>query len=250
MNPVIKVHQVSKRYQGNTHFSLEKLQLEVSEGAIFGLLGPNGAGKTTLIHMLCGMIQPSEGYVELMGMRYTQQRTAIQHLIGVVPQEYALYPTLSARENLFYFGSLFGLPKHTLNQRIEEGMEEVGLTSFADKPIERFSGGMKRRINLLAGLLHKPKILFLDEPTVGVDVQSKEVILQLLHRLNQEGTTILYTSHHLNEAQQFCTEIAIIDHGKVITQGAPNQLIQAVPEAQDLEHVFIYHTGKDLRDYV
>jgi ABC-2 type transport system ATP-binding protein len=251
MKSVIRVHQVSKRYKGNSHFSLEKLQLDVQEGAIFGLLGPNGAGKTTLIHMLCGMIQPSEGFVELMGMQYATNRSAIQHQIGVVPQEYALYPTLSATENLYYFGSLFDLPKAELKHRIAEGLEEVGLSSFADKPIERFSGGMKRRINLLAGLLHQPKILFLDEPTVGVDVQSKEVILQLLKRLNeQNGTTILYTSHHLNEAQHFCTEIAIIDHGKVITQGAPQQLIESVPEAQDLESVFIHHTGKDLRDYV
>jgi len=249
MKPIIRVDQLSKRYAGSEQYALQNLHLQVTEGAIFGLLGPNGAGKTTLINMLCGMIQPTSGYVEILGMNYQSQRRTIQKRIGIVPQEYALYPTLTARENLYYFGSLFDLPKKELKARIHSGLEEVGLLSFADKPVERFSGGMKRRINLLAGLLHQPSILFLDEPTVGVDVQSKEVIIQLLTRLNQEGTTILYTSHHLNEAQHFCTEIAIIDYGKVIKQGPPQQLIDHVPGAQTLENIFIHYTGKDLRDY-
>ena len=138
-----------------------------------------------------------------------------------MPQEYALYPTLTAKENLLYFGSMYGLKGDNLNQKVTESLDFLGLLKFADKRIETFSGGMKRRVNLIAGILHNPKVLFLDEPTVGVDVQSKNVIIDYLKKLNQNGTTIIYTSHHLSEAEDFCTEIAIIDRGKIYAQGTP-----------------------------
>jgi ABC-2 type transport system ATP-binding protein len=171
-------------------------------------------------------------------------------MIGVVPQEYALYPTLTAYENLSYFGSMYGLKGKDLENKINKSIEELGLTEFAHKKITTFSGGMKRRINLIAGVLHSPKILFLDEPTVGVDVQSKRVIVSFLKELNNKGTTIIYTSHHMLEAQELCSRVAIIDNGKIITKGTPNELIASVENADGLEDVYLYITGTQLRDHV
>lgn len=249
MKEIICVENLSKRYAGNHQYSVENLSLAVREGEIFGLLGPNGAGKTTLISLLCGMTRPTSGSVRIRGLNYRDHRSRIQQMIGMVPQEYALYPTLTARENLQYFGGVYGISTSVLKGRISEGLEMAGLSAFKDRQIHTFSGGMKRRINLLAGILHQPEILFLDEPTVGVDVQSREVILQMLERLNSQGTTIIYTSHHLDEAQQFCTRIIIIDHGRVLADGTPEQIIDSVDNAQTLERVFIHLTGRKLRDY-
>lgn len=251
MSEVIQINQLTKYFPGREKPVLDQLSLHIDSGEIVGLLGPNGAGKTTLISILYGLIKPASGNFQIMGMDFKANRRKIQALIGVVPQEYALYPTLTADENLFYFGSLYHVPRTLLRERINSGLEQVGLTAFRDKRIETFSGGMKRRINLLAALLHRPKILFLDEPTVGVDVHSKESIIHMLEEENRkEGTTILYTSHHLNEAQHFCTRIAIIDEGKIIQEGQPDALISAFPGTSTLEEVFIHLTGSELRDYV
>ncbi len=245
----IKVEKLFKIYKGNQDYILNDLSLDVNHSDVFGLLGPNGAGKTTLISILCGLIRPNSGTVLLNDLSYKNNRKEIQKFIGVVPQEYALYPTLTAYENLQYFGSLHGISSSELKKRIEKGLEEVSLQDFAHKQIKTFSGGMKRRINILSGILHKPQILFLDEPTVGVDVQSKEAIIDYLTRLNKEGTTIIYTSHHLNEAQHFCTQIAIIDLGKIVAKGNPQELIYSIEGAENLENVFIRLTGKQVRDY-
>ncbi|WP_128331034.1 ABC transporter ATP-binding protein [Apibacter sp. HY039] len=247
--PIIEVNSLHKIFKGNQYFTINNLNLTIKRHQVYGLLGPNGAGKTTLISILCGLLNPTSGTVLLNGLSYKKDARKIQNFIGVVPQEYALYPTLTAYENLTYFGSLFGIPSHELKFRINEGLNEVGLSEFAHKQIRTFSGGMKRRINILSGILHKPEIIFLDEPTVGVDVQSKESIMNYLKRLNKEGATIIYTSHHLNEAQNFCSQIAIIDLGKIIAQGTPKQLIESVDGAENLENVFINLTGKELRDY-
>ena len=249
MEETIRVDHLSKRYAGSDRYALKELSLSIEKGEIFGLLGPNGAGKTTLISILCGMVKPTAGEIWFNDLNYRQHRRRIQCYIGVVPQEYALYPTLTAAENLYYFGSLYGLSSKDLKRRIMDGLERVGLTDFAKKPIKTFSGGMQRRVNILAGILHQPDVLFLDEPTVGVDVQSKEVIMALLKELNAQGTTIIYSSHHLNEAQHFCTKIAIIDEGKIVVEGQPQQLISSVNGATTLENVFIHLTGSKLRDY-
>lgn len=229
-------------------FSLNELTLDIKEGQIFGLLGPNGAGKTTLISILCGLVKPTSGSFTIDNLMYAENANKIKKIIGVVPQEYALYPTLTAKENLLYFGSMYGLKGDNLNQKVTESLDFLGLLKFADKRIETFSGGMKRRVNLIAGILHNPKVLFLDEPTVGVDVQSKNVIIDYLKKLSQNGTTIIYTSHHLSEAEDFCTEIAIIDRGKIYAQGTPKKLIATTINAHNLEDVFISLTGKELRD--
>ena len=248
--PIIEITALSKKYRDAEMYSLSDFTLSINKGMIFGLLGPNGAGKTTLISILCGLVKPTSGSFTINGLTYKDNANEIKNIIGVVPQEYALYPTLSARENLLYFGSMYGLKGAELKERVIDSLDFLGLLKFADKRIETFSGGMKRRINLIAGILHKPKVLFLDEPTVGVDVQSKNAILQYLKKLNTEGTTIIYTSHHLSEAQDFCTDIAIVDRGKIFAQDTPSNLISTTPGARDLEDVFISLTGQELRDDV
>ena len=229
-------------------YSLDNFTLSVNEGQIFGLLGPNGAGKTTLISILCGLVVPTSGHFSINNLIYEANANEIKKIIGVVPQEYALYQTLTARENLIYFGSMNGLKGKNLHDKVTEILDLLGLLKYADKKIETFSGGMKRRVNLIAGILHNPKVLFLDEPTVGVDVQSKNFIIEYLKKLNKNGTTIIYTSHHLSEAQDFCTEIAIIDRGIIYAQGTPKDLINSTSNARNLEDVFISLTGKELRD--
>jgi ABC-2 type transport system ATP-binding protein len=248
LQPIIQITGLSKQYKDAEMPALDNFTLTIYEGQIFGLLGPNGAGKTTLISMLCGLVKPTSGEFTVGGLTYSKNANQIKQIIGVVPQEYALYPTMTAKENLIYFGSMYGLKGKVLKEKVIEALDLLGLLKFADKRIETFSGGMKRRVNLIAGILHNPKVLFLDEPTVGVDVQSKNTIVDYLKRLNAGGTTIIYTSHHLAEAQYFCTNIAIIDRGKIYAEGSPKELIASTPNARDLEDVFISLTGKELRD--
>ena len=247
---MLHIQKLSKKYKGADYFSVSNLDLDILKGEIFGVLGPNGAGKTTLISMLCSLIKPTSGTFTINNLDYTNNKKELKQLIGIVPQEYALYPSLTAYENLSYFGSMYGLQGKVLKDSIHLYLEKMGLLEFANKKIEIFSGGMKRRINLIASILHQPKILFLDEPTVGVDVQSKNVIIDHLKQLNKEGTTIVYTSHHLNEAEHFCSRVAIIDHGKIIVKGQPKELIASNEKAHNLEDVFIEFTGKELRDHV
>jgi ABC-2 type transport system ATP-binding protein len=247
---IIQINQLFKQYKEADYFSVNNLNLSIEEKEIYGLLGPNGAGKTTLISMLCGIIKPTSGNFSINNLTYEKNAFEIKKTIGVVPQEFALYPTLTARENLLYFGSMYGLKGKILKEKVTLALDQLGLLKFADKKIETFSGGMKRRINLIAGILHEPLILFLDEPTVGVDVQSKNVIIDYLRELNAKGTTIIYTSHHLTEAQDFCTKIAIIDRGTIYAEGTPSELIQSTTGANNLEDVFISLTGKELRDDV
>ena len=247
---MLHIQKLSKKYKGADYFSVSNLDLDILKGEIFGVLGPNGAGKTTLISMLCSLIKPTSGTFTINNLDYTNNKKELKQLIGIVPQEYALYPSLTAYENLSYFGSMYGLQGKVLKESIHLYLEKMGLLEFANKKIEIFSGGMKRRINLIASILHQPKILFLDEPTVGVDVQSKNVIIDHLKQLNKEGTTIVYTSHHLNEAEYFCSRVAIIDNGKIILKGKPKELISSNKKAHNLEDVFIRYTGKELRDHV
>ncbi|WP_245169105.1 ABC transporter ATP-binding protein [Marnyiella aurantia] len=247
---IIEIKNLYKKYKNADEFSVNNISLEIAENEIYGILGPNGAGKTTLISMLCGLIKPTSGTYTINGLSPRNRLNSIKKITGIVPQEYALYPTLTARENLMFFGSLYGLKHADLHQKIDAMLERVGLTNFADKKIEHFSGGMKRRCNLIAGIMHNPKVLFLDEPTVGVDVQSRNVIIEFLKELNQNGTSIVYTSHHLQEAQEFCTKIAIIDNGQIYAIGSPEELIADTPKAENLEDVFISLTGKELRDVI
>jgi len=246
---MVQIQHLSKKYKDAEVYSVSDLDLSIVEGEIFGLLGPNGAGKTTLISMLCSLIKPTSGSFTINGLNYAKNKNQLKKLIGIVPQEYALYNSLTAYENLMYFGSMYGLKGATLKNKINTALETLGLEKFKNKKIESFSGGMKRRVNLIASILHQPKVLFLDEPTVGVDVQSKNAIIKHLQELNKSGTTIIYTSHHLNEAEHFCSKVAIIDNGEIIIEGKPKDLIKNQVNANNLEDVFIALTGKELRDH-
>jgi ABC-2 type transport system ATP-binding protein len=239
---------MTKVFKDTFEPAVNAVNLTVKQNEVFGLLGPNGAGKTTIISILCGIMAPTAGNVKLAGMSLKENQAAIKQIIGVVPQDIALYPTLTARENLEFYGAMYGLSGKTKTDRINSWLEKLGLIQAADRRVDTFSGGMKRRVNLIASILHQPKILFLDEPTVGVDVQSRNVIIEHLKELNQQGTTIIYTSHHLGEAQDFCTEIAIIDNGRILTQGSPEKLITENNGANDLEDVFLNLTKRKLRD--
>jgi ABC-2 type transport system ATP-binding protein len=245
----IEVRDLVKIYKGTDEPALNSVSLIVPQGEIFGLLGPNGAGKTTTINILCGILNATSGNVMVSGMDSNQDHEKIKHLIGVVPQDIALYPTLTARENLHFIGSMYGLTGGRLKDRVNECLSVFGLEKFADRLIQTYSGGMKRRINLVAGILHKPCILFLDEPTVGIDVQSRTVILEFLKQLNAEKTTIIYTSHYMEEAEILCSSIAIIDQGKIITQGRPAEMIGSQPGYTNLESIFLHLTGRKLRDH-
>lgn len=247
--PAIEISGLVKIYKGSDEPALSGISLTVAPGEIFGLLGPNGAGKTTTINILCGIINATSGSVKISGMDSNHHRQEIKHHIGVVPQDIALYPTLSARENLHYIGSMYGLNGKVLKERVNECLSVFGLEKFAHRQLRTYSGGMKRRINLVAGILHRPKILFLDEPTVGIDVQSRMVIIDYLKQLNTLDTTIIYTSHYMEEAELLCSSIAIIDQGKIVTQGRPSEMIGSKPEFTNLESIFLNLTGRKLRDY-
>jgi ABC-2 type transport system ATP-binding protein len=247
-NSAIEIRDLVKYYKGSEKPALDGISIAVPEGEIFGLLGPNGAGKTTTISILCGIYPATQGEISILDRDIKHHIQEVRHIIGVVPQEIALYPTLTARENLRFIGSMYGLRGKVLHDRIEECLVLLGLDKSANRMVKTYSGGMKRRINLIAGILHKPRVLFLDEPTVGIDVQSRAVIMDYLKKLNKEGTTIIYTSHMMQEAEQFCTSIAIIDYGKILAEGRPKELIGSRPEYTDLENIFLQLTGRHLRD--
>ncbi len=244
----IWIENLSKRYKNAKTDAVHQLSLGIDQAEIFGLLGPNGAGKTTTISILCQQLTATSGGFYVNGYHHQQEKEKIKKIIGVVPQDIALYPQLTAYENLRFFGNLYGLKGKILKSTVHKHLERFGLLDRVNDRIEDYSGGMKRRINLIAGILHKPQIIFLDEPTVGIDVQSKTVIIEYLKELNKKGTTIVYTSHHMEEAEQFCSRIAIIDQGLIIENGRPAQLIESYENCQSLEDIFLQLTGRKLRD--
>ncbi|MEP7237854.1 MAG: ABC transporter ATP-binding protein [Ferruginibacter sp.] len=248
-NPaIIEIQNLTKTFKNATEPAVDGISFSINRNEIFGLLGPNGAGKTTTISILCGLFPPSTGNVLIDGKDLHTELTSIKNMIGIVPQDVALYPTLSARENLAFYGSMYGLHGKDLKDKIETWLQKLGLTDAAKRKVSTYSGGMKRRVNLIAGVLHNPKILFLDEPTVGVDVQSRNVIIEHLKEINATGTTIIYTSHHMEEAENFCTRVSIIDHGKILTEGTPAELISHNAGSTNLENVFLNLTNRKLRD--
>jgi ABC-2 type transport system ATP-binding protein len=245
----IAVQDLHKTYKGALEPSLRGLSFSFPEGAMVGLLGPNGAGKTTTISILCGLVKANSGLVKIFDLpQDAAHREAIKSLIGIVPQQIALFPHLTAIENLEYFGNLYGMKGKTLRSKIDHYLQLFGLEKAGNKEVHRFSGGMKRRTNIIAAILHQPKLLILDEPTAGVDVQSRSMILQFLREYNKQGVSIVYTSHLLEEAQTICSEVAIIDEGKVVVQGPTADLISRHPECRNLEDVFLHYTGHAVRD--
>ena len=226
----------------------------ISTGEIFGLLGPNGAGKSTTINMMCGYIPPTSGDTTIDGVSVTQEPMKVKRMIGVVPQEIALYKDLNAMENLEFFSELYGMPKKERRERAEDVLHFVGLYDRRKDAIKTFSGGMQRRVNMAIALVHTPGFLMLDEPTVGVDPQSRENIFDTIEKLRDQGTTILYTTHYMEEAERLCNHIAIMDEGRIIAMGTLEQLLalrdhnREVQRPHGLQELFIQLTGKTLRD--
>ena|SRR5258706_1415333 len=247
-NAIVQVENISKQYRGSDQPAVSHLSLQINEGSVFGLLGPNGAGKSTLVMMMCGLLTPDDGSISLLGMNVKNNGAAIREHVGVATQEIALFPTLTAYENLFYFGRMYGLGAAVIRDRIDSYLTTFDLREKADARVQTFSGGMKRRLNLIAALLHQPKLIILDEPTSGVDVQSRNVILDFLVGLAAQKKTIIYTSHVLAEAERICTHLAIIDSGKLIVEGTPEWVIGKNPGSDNLEQVFLKLTGKNIRD--
>ncbi len=245
---IITVKQLVKLYKGSHEEALKGIDLFITEGDFLGLLGPNSAGKTTIISILCGLLKITQGEVFVNNVDVKKYPAKIKRLIGLIPQELALYPTLTVKENLKYFGSLHGIHGVELQARVEECLAVVELHSHANKIISKCSGGIKRRVNLVSGLIHNPMIVFLDEPTLGVDAQSRNLIFEYLKMLNDKGMTLIYTTHYMEEAQNLCSKVIIIDDGNIVENGVPAELIEKYSGCRDLGQVFLELTGKSLRE--
>src|SRR5215469_18378939 len=228
MIAMIEIEELRKSY--GEAFAVDGISLTARAGEIVGLLGPNGAGKTTTVGCICGLLTPSAGRVKVGGHDVVRDGAAARAQLGMVPQELALYDDLSARENLAYWGGAQGLRNPKLRDRIQQVLELAGLGDRAREPVKRFSGGMKRRLNFGCGVVHKPKVLLLDEPTVGVDPQSRVRLLELVREEVAAGTCVLYTTHYMEEAQDLCDRIAIIDHGKLLSMGTLDELRRLIGE--------------------
>lgn len=238
MPPILEVHQLVKKYGDFT--AVNGITFDIKEGEIFSLLGPNGAGKTTTISVLSTLFAPTSGDAVICGHSVKEEPMAVKRAIGVVPQELALYEELTAQENLVFWGQMYGLTGKALTTRISEVLEQIGLQDKAKQRIKTYSGGMKRRVNIGVGLLHKPRLLFMDEPTVGIDPQSRRAILDSVKELNRQGMTVLYTTHYMEEAQELSDRVGIIDHGELIALGTQSELTRQVGETDTL----ILHIGE------
>ncbi len=236
-----------KRYDRGAVTALDGFSLTIAPGDFFGLLGPNGAGKTTALSLFSTLFAADSGSIRILGADLKTEAAAIRPLIGLVPQELALYEKFSGRENLAFFGRLYGLGGTKLRQRIDYCLQVAGLHDHHSRPVSGYSGGMKRRLNLAVGLLHMPDLLLLDEPTVGIDAQSRHLIHEQLLSLNRKGMTIVYSTHYMEEAQDLCSRIAIVDRGRVVEEGIPSKLL-AEHGSRNLEHLFLGLTGRQLRD--
>ena len=245
--PEIIVENLTKKFEDVT--ALDSLSLEIEKGELFGLLGPNGAGKTTLITVLCGLVKPTSGSVRVAGHDVRREPAKVKELIGVCPQDATAYPFLSGRENVELFGKLEAVPKAKLKKNTDALLQKMSLTDDADRRLGKYSGGMKRRINLIIALVHDPEIAFLDEPTVAMDPQSRHAVWDFIKELGRKRKTIILTTHYMEEAQELCDRVGIIDHGKLMAPGTPAQLMYKF-QAKNLEEVFIELTGRKIREEI
>ena len=245
----VNIENLGFHYPGNDGLTFSGLNLKVRKGERFGLFGPNGAGKTTLLSLMTGLLSADSGTITLLGNDVHKKNNDFNKLIGFVPQDFSYYQELSPVENLEFFGAWAGLSKQQIKTRTDGLLHILGLNSVRNKQVDKFSGGMKRRVNLAIGVIHNPAKLILDEPTVGVDVQTRHAIINYLMELNKNGTTLIYTSHQLSEAEGLCEEVALIDVGKIITQDSLVNLLKE--HRQDsLEDLFLNLTGKEYRNDV
>jgi ABC-2 type transport system ATP-binding protein len=246
-NAAVLINNLGFTYPRQQNPCFSNLNLSVYEGERFGLFGPNGAGKTTLMNCMTGLLQYQQGSIQLLGNEIAHHKKSINSLFGFVPQDFSFYQELSPAENLAFFGAWSGLKKQEIKNKTDELLEVLGLADVRDKKVQEFSGGMKRRVNLAIGVIHDPKIIFLDEPTVGVDVHTRHAIINYLKKLNERGTTLIYTSHQLSEAEELCNKVALIDDGRIIAHDTLQQLM--IDHKEDgLEGLFINLTGHSFRD--
>lgn len=241
------VQDLVKKFEDVT--AVDGLSLEVQKGELFGLLGPNGAGKTTTVNVLCGLIKPTSGTVKIGDYDVQKETAKVKKIIGVCPQESAMYPYLTGTENVELFGNLHTMDKETLKKRRDMLLEKMGLMEDAKRKSDKYSGGMKRRLSLILALIHDPQIAFLDEPTVGMDPQSRHAVWDFIKELKKEDKTIILTTHYMEEAEELCDRVGIIDHGKLIALGNPQTLIWK-KKVKNLEEVFIALTGRKIREEI
>lgn len=247
---ILKTTDLTKKYQNRA--VVDSLNLEIKKGEIFGLLGPNGAGKSTTLNMICAIVRPTTGAIELFGKNPQKQKKEVLHKLGYIPQELAIHGSLKAWENVELFTSLYGIKGTALKEAVTESLEYVELIEQKQEFAKNFSGGMKRRLNIACAIGHKPDLLIFDEPTVGIDPQSRNFILEKIKESNKNGATVIYTSHYMEEVEAICSRIAIMDNGKIIACGTSDELKRLVTNGSEeitLEEVFLTLTGKKLRDY-
>jgi ABC-2 type transport system ATP-binding protein len=245
--PAIVIQKLTKKYEDVT--AVEDLNLQIEKGELFGLLGPNGAGKTTIINILCGLTKPTSGTAKVGSFNVQKETEKVKELIGVCPQETAIYPYLTGAENVELFGNLHSMTKENIEIRSKMLLEKLGLTQEAKRKAEKYSGGMKRRLSLILALIHNPQIAFLDEPTVAMDPQSRHAVWDFISELKKEDKTIILTTHYMEEAEALCNRVGIIDHGKLIALDPPKDLISK-HGVTNLEEVFINLTGRKIREEV
>ena len=243
----IIIDRLTKKFEDIV--AVDDLSLEIGDGELFGLLGPNGAGKTTTIKILCGLSKPTSGSANVGGFDVQKDPEKVKELIGVCPQDTAVYPFLTGRENVELFGNLYIMNKQTLETRRAMLFEKMGLTSDAKRHAEKYSGGMKRRLSLVLSLINDPRIAFLDEPTVAMDPQTRHAVWDFIKELKTQKKTIILTTHYMEEAEELCDRVGIIDHGKLIALGSPNELISN-DNVKNLEEVFIKLTWRRIREEV
>ncbi len=241
----ITIENLTKKFEDKT--ALENLNLQINKGELFGLLGPNGAGKTTTINILCGLIKPTSGTAKIYGYDVQKENQKIKELIGVCTQETAIYPYLTGTENLELFGNLNGMSKKALKERSKMLLNKMGLKEDAKRIAAKYSGGMKRRLSLSLALIHDPQVVFLDEPTVAMDPQSRHAVWDFIKEQKTQGKTIILTTHYMEEAEELCDRVGIIDHGKLIALGPPKELV-AKSQVKNLEELFIKLTGRTIRE--
>jgi len=243
----IIIENITKKFEDVT--AVDGLSLVVDKGELFGLLGPNGAGKTTTINILCGLLKPTTGSVKLGGYDALKEQSKIKELIGVSPQETAVYPHLTGKENIELFANLHAMPKEKLRRHVDDLLQKLSLIDHAKRRAGKYSGGMMRRINLAMALVHDPEIAFLDEPTVGMDPQSRRAVWDFIRELKKQNKTVLLTTHYMEEAEELCDRVGIIDNGKLISLGTPHQLKRQF-KVKNLEEVFLQLTGRRIREEV
>ncbi|MDW5552011.1 MULTISPECIES: ABC transporter ATP-binding protein [Methanosarcina] len=249
MEPIIEVKNLVKVFhsRGRKITAVNDVSFDVFKGEIFGMIGPNGAGKSTTFSMLTTLIKPTSGSIKVSGFNVDKQDDKIRPLIGIVPQKLSLYPLLTARENLELMGNLYNVPKKEMEEKIDYYLKLVGLEASADRFTGGFSGGMKQRLSVIAAVLHDPEILFWDEPSTGLDPQTRNVIWKLARKFNDEGKTLIFTTHYMEEADNLCDRVAVMDSGKLVALDNP-EILKEKTGSTNLEEVFVRFTGEEVRD--